>query len=235
MNKERERLLAAADVYMMLSKSFAYPDRETREGLRQLIEDIGGIVHSFPFNIKEDFDAYKKALSNLSCMDMDIEGEYTQLFMTRMFCPPYETSYGKHGFNRAGTLGDINGFYKAFGLSMSVNDSDMADHIAIELEFMGLLSVKEAYAIEHGLEDMVEVCRTAKKAFLKDHLGRWTGSFCGNLIKKTDNLFYSRLAKLTARFIEDEISYYGISVEPAGELRHEELEPFICPVTEGEK
>lgn len=230
MNKERERLLAEADIYRLLSLSFSYPDRETIENLCSITEDIGEVISSFSSDIQGKFLLYKNSLNGLS--GEAIEEEFTELFMTRMLCPPYENSYGEIGADKAGTLADISGFYKAFGFSISERDSDMPDHIAIELEFLSLIALKEAYGIEHGQEDMIEVCASAKKKFLGDHLGRWVGAFCKNLRERTTMDFYRNLALLTLRFIEEEVKFYGLDVKPAVELLQESTEPITCPVTD---
>jgi len=233
MNKDREKLLIEADIYRLLSLSFAYPDRETGETLRSLIEDMGDVIHNVSSGIQEKFILYRNSLNGLSAETR--EEEFTELFMTRMLCPPYENSYGKSGGNKAGTLADINGFYKAFGLSISEKDSDMPDHIAIEMEFLSLLALKEAYGIEHGQADMVEVCVSAKKNFLTDHIGGWAGIFCKNLAERTTKDFYRNLALLTSGFIEGEIKFYGIVVEPVEGVLRESSEPMDCSLAIGEE
>ncbi len=233
MNKDRERLLAEADIYRLLSLSFAYPDKETIETLCSLTEDMGEVIYSFSSGIQEKFLLYKNSLNGISAETL--EGEFTDLFMTRMLCPPYENSYGKIGLNNAGTLSDINGFYKAFGLSISERDSDMPDHIAIELEFLSLIALKEAYGIEHGIGDMVQVCASAKNEFLKDHIGKWAGVFCKNLVKMTTKDFYRNLALLTSGFIEEEIKFYGITVEPVEGVLHESSESLDCSLAIGQE
>jgi TorA maturation chaperone TorD len=232
-NKDRERLLAEADIYRLLSLSFAYPDRETIENLHSITEDIVEVINSFSSDIQEKFLLYKNSLNGLSVKAA--EEEFTELFMTRMLCPPYENSYGKSGVNKAGTLADINGFYKAFGLSISERDSDMPDHIAIELEFLSLVALKGAYGIEHSMGDMVEVCASAKNEFLKDHIGRWVGIFCKNLVRTTTKDFYRNLALLTSVFIEEEIKFYGINTEPAEGILCESSEPIDCSLLTGKK
>ncbi|GAB4411215.1 MAG: molecular chaperone TorD family protein [Thermodesulfovibrionales bacterium] len=223
MNKRREKLLTEADIYRLLSLSFAYPGRETMETLRCIVDDIGEVIDS----MKEEFILFKNSLNSIS--SDELEGEFTELFMTRMLCPPYENSYGKIGSDKSKNLADINGFYKAFGLSISDSDSDMPDHIAVEMEFLSLLALKEAYGIERDIGDMVEVCSSAKNKFLKDHIGRWAGTFCKNLMERTTNDFYRNLALLASRFIEGEIRFYGLTVEPAEETLQESLEPMVCP------
>jgi len=227
MIKDRERLLAEADIYRLLSLCFAYPDRETRETIHSLAVEMGEAIGSLPFDIHREFLSFMDSLKGLPLGEM--EGEYTELFMTRMLCSPYETAYGRGGLDKVRILSDIGGFYKAFGLSISDKDSDMPDHIAIEMEFLGLLSIKEAYGLEQGLKEMVDVCASAKRIFLEDHLGRWTAAFCRNLSERTTKDFYRSIALLTSRFIEGEVRFYDIDVRPVEELPRESIEPITCP------
>ena len=79
-------------------------------------------------------------------------------------CPPYETEYGKsHVFQKSQGLGDIAGFYKAFGLEASDKAKERHDHISIELEFMYFLIFKENYARENSRAEESDICKDAQK------------------------------------------------------------------------
>lgn len=224
MNKEAERLLVTADIYRVISIAFSYPEEKRMEDLRFLVDDVQEVIGDLSFDIREDFDAFKASLKSLS---QEIESEYTELFVTRMLCPPYETRYVKAGFNKSEVLADIAGFYNAFGFSLA--GTEMADHVAAETEFLSLLSLKEAVGIEEGLEEMVEVCAHAKKRFLEEHSGRWIESFCRNLIGRTKSEFYKKLAMFTGRFIEAEKNFYEIRINPLEEVPEEDIGEIRCP------
>ena len=62
---------------------------------------------------------------------------------------PYETEYGNEAlFQQPQELGDLMGFYRAFGLAMKQDRRERADHISCECEFLMFLALKEAYALE---------------------------------------------------------------------------------------
>jgi len=183
MKKEKERVLAEASLYRFLSLSFTYPDQETVKTLQSLTEDMEEVLSCLSLNIPNEFQAYKRSIHQIS--EENLQGEYTELFMTRMLCPPYETSYGKNRLLLIQNLWDITAFYKAFGFSLSGKDREKHDHIAVEWEFLTLLSLKEAYGIEKGKKDMVEICGSAKKKFLQDHLARWIRAFLKNLRERS--------------------------------------------------
>jgi len=92
---------------------------------------------------------------------------------TRGVVPVYETSY-EPGPGASGgptfQMADIAGFYRAFGFEVS---GERPDHIVPELEFLALVLVKEAYALMAGQVEGAEICATARRRFIAEHLGRW--------------------------------------------------------------
>lgn len=124
--------------------------------------------------------------------------------------PPYETQYSPaHIFMQTQELGDIAGFYKAFGLSSSENEKERPDHISVEMEFMSFLVYKESFASANHKEEQVQLCRKAQAKFTEDHIGRWAPIFASSLAEKTKG-FYSELANLLYLFIQAESNYLGV-------------------------
>src|SRR5918994_60084 len=81
-----------------------------------------------------------------------LASSYRALFghTARGIVAPYETEYGNEAlFQQPQELGDLMGFYRAFGLAVRLDRHERADHISCECEFMSFLAMKEAYALEH--------------------------------------------------------------------------------------
>jgi len=92
----------------------------------------------------------------------------------RSACPPYELEYGSgEVFQQSQALADIGGFYQAFGVQLSGPLAERPDHIVPEWEFLSLLSLLEARAVEAGQIDSALCCRDAQRSFLKDHAAAW--------------------------------------------------------------
>lgn len=134
--------------------------------------------------------------------------------------PAYETSYGSaHIFMQSHELADIAGFYRAFG--MDPTGLERPDHLSVELEFMHWLLVKEEHARAHA--DAAEVCREARRAFLRDHLGRWLGAFAGRLRGLGVSKFYAELAERLAAFVREDCE--ALEVTPAAVSAAEVRQP----------
>ena len=96
--------------------------------------------------------------------------------------PPYETEYGNEAlFQQPQELGDLMGFYRAFGLALKPGKHERPDHMSCECEFLMFLALKEAYALEQDNQEMLAETRKAEKLFLRDHLGRFLPTFVTQL------------------------------------------------------
>ena len=125
-------------------------------------------------------------------------------------CPPYETQFREtHIFQQAQAMADIAGFYKAFGLDVSESACERADHLSVELEFMGYLCLKEWHALAAGREGDAEVCRDAQRKFLGDHLGAWAGSFAERLSGRASGTPYAGMARALGAFVRAECARLG--------------------------
>lgn len=173
-----------------------------------------------------------------------LQSEYVRLFGHALSpdCPPYETHYGtRHVFQQTRELADISGFYRAFGVEPSDSGHERADHIAVELEFMGYLAVKEAHALETGRSEEASLCRDAQKKFMEDHLGRWGEDFAARLSQKSSG-HYGRLADSLQELIQLECRSLGAApkkVSHVGFGPPEASEPCFpcggsCPPTGGQ-
>lgn len=90
----------------------------------------------------------------------------------------YETEYGRmRGLSKGRDLADIVGFYHAFGFELDAGSGvEMPDHLAVELEFYGMLLHKQELLVESGDEVGQEVVEDARRKFLVEHLGGVVGA-----------------------------------------------------------
>ena len=114
------------------------------------------------------------------------------------------------------TLADIAGFYAAFGMQLA-KDIPM-DHLAVEMEFMAHLALREAYAVLQGNEDMFETVVDAQRKFLRDHLSR-TAVYI-RALNNVNVSEFDKLSNLCMSFMSEELKRFEIP-EIASELRME--------------
>ncbi|MBI2361510.1 MAG: molecular chaperone TorD family protein [Deltaproteobacteria bacterium] len=147
----------------------------------------------------------------------ELSDSYLRLFghTARGAVPPYETEYGTEAlFQQPHELGDLMGFYEAFGLTLSTEEHERPDHLSCELEFLSFLALKEAYALERGEASMLEETRKATRLFLRDHLGRFLPGFANKLARQDPRGFYGRLGGLCYGFVMQECARFGIPRGP---------------------
>ena len=150
----------------------------------------------------------------------DLRDEHRRVFsnVIALDCPPYETLFGNdHVFGQSYVMGDIAGFYSAFGVQLSQDIHERLDHLSVELEFLHFLAYKESYALCHdGLEKLKTVV-DAEKKFVKEHVGRWVPLFSGMLKKKAEYGFYKVVADLTSQWVAFEVAHLGVTPQPYSE------------------
>ena len=171
----------------------------------------------------------EEILNNLESLDKEIkelkghplselQGHFIQIFTHTMSqeCPPYETQFGiktDQIFHKCHEMGDIAGFYRAFGLDVSDSEvsRERVDHISVEFEFMYFLACKEAYGLENkDDEDKLSIVTDAQKKFVREHIAMWVPVFTKFLEKKAKTGFYKETSQLTRAFVEQEIAYLKI-------------------------
>jgi hypothetical protein len=122
-----------------------------------------------------------------------------------------ETEYGNEAlFQQPQEMGDLMGFYEAFGLTFRVEEHERCDHISCEWEFLSFLALKEAYALDHQDLEMLEETRKATRLFLRDHLGRFLPAFAKKLSREDRSGFYGTLARLGLAFVDLESSRFTV-------------------------
>ena len=235
-----ERALNRSKIYLLFSWSLLYPEdeefldylqcgefvedgRAALDGLRLALDGIGGdrAVQKIAL-MKKQFDQIEKLVS-AECVNWqigDLQTEHRRVFtnVITLDCPPYETLFGNdHVFAQSHVMGDIAGFYKAFGVELSKDVHERLDHLSVELEFMHFLTYKESYSRCHDGIDKTEIVVDAQKKFVKNHIGRWVPLFCRMLSKKSDTGLFKLVADCMSEWMDFEVAFLGVTVQPYSE------------------
>jgi len=231
----RERALASAALYRMLALAFSNPEPGL---LRSIIRECGGLKVALARGALPPH--FARAL-----MDVDREwravtierhtAEYSRLFLGAGLVPLREGGFGD-GLRFAGQpvdIADVSGFYLAFGFVLPDSAANPPDHLGAELEFMSLLHLKLALALQRGRLEYVRVTRSAMAHFLRDHLGRWAAPFVAALADRDAAPAYRAIARLLAGTVKADcaslnvkpaIARAGVCGDPVGG------EQLICPL-----
>ncbi len=235
-----ERALSRSKLYLLLSWSFLFPEddefldylqsgefvedgRAALENLTKSLEGKGGESATESLSaISSHLSAIEEWVSSegTNWNLQDLRDDHRRVFsnVISLDCPPYETLFGNdHVFGQSYTMGDIAGFYSAFGLQLSNDIHERIDHLSVELEFIHYLSYKESYALIHDGPEKLKTVVDAEKRFVKEHVGRWVPLFSGMLKRKADYGFYKALADFTSEWVAFEIAYLGVTPQPYSE------------------
>jgi TorA maturation chaperone TorD len=157
-------------------------------------------------------------LDRLHCSVDDCRAEHDRVFglVLARECPPYETEYHptSETFFRSQQLADVAGFYRAFGLEPALSVPERPDHLALELEFMAFLLLKNRLALtaagDPEVAERASACDEAQSSFCRDHLAWWLPAFTTGLRRKAGGGFYEVVGRVLAAFVAIERQRFGI-------------------------
>ena len=154
-----ERALNRSKLYLLVSWSLLYPEdeefldylqcgefvedaRAALDALENGLDGIGGDRAKQKVALmRKQLDQIEKLVAS-ECVNWqlgDLQAEHRRVFsnVITLDCPPYETLFGNdHVFAQSHVMGDIAGFYKAFGVELSKDIHERLDHLSVEFEFM---------------------------------------------------------------------------------------------------
>jgi len=232
-----ERALNRSKIYLLISWSLLYPeDEEFLDYLRcgEFVEDGRAALSALEVALgtddgvrakeklgalKQQFDQVESLIAS-ECVNWqlsDLQSEHRRVFsnVITLDCPPYETLFGNdHVFAQSHVMGDISGFYKAFGVELSKDIHERLDHLSVEFEFMHFLAYKESYSRCHDGPEKTQIVVDAQKKFVKNHIGRWVPLFCRMLTKKADSGLFKLVADMTAEWMEFEAAFLSVAPQP---------------------
>lgn len=231
----RDEAVALGSLYRTLAGVFSFPDACLVANVRR--EVVGAVLaHKRQF-LPAGLAAPLRALGTAwrSASFDELAYEHSRLFLGSAPVALREGGYGD-GMRYAGQpmdLADINGFYIAFGFGPPAEAASPPDHLGTELEFMSLLYLKTAYALDRRKQEQAQITREAMGKFLQDHLGRWVGAFRAAVVDADAVPAYRAAAALLVRAVELEMARLGVKPIPAGRGTASDpvgLDDLKCPL-----
>ena len=100
---------------------------------------------------------------------------------------------------------EVLAIYRANLLKKGEEWNDCEDHIALELEFMQVMSERTAKALKEGKEDeAVEMLKT-QRAFVGQHLANWVSMFVSDIKYFSQTDLYIGAGELLLGFVQTEV------------------------------
>ncbi|MCC6959902.1 MAG: molecular chaperone TorD family protein [Dehalococcoidia bacterium] len=205
---QRDAALARAVAYDFLAQALAYPADDR-------FEDLQTLAHLVLNN------GVWMPLVRLSALvtqysQEQLQHEYSSALTLNSSpdCPLFETAYfGADPQQQTQRMADVAGFYRAFGVDSTGSDT-RPDDLSVELEFLGFLCRKEAYALEHSGPPRVAQVRKAQRFFFEEHAGRWAGVAGKKLAGLASaGMFYGAAGTALEAWIKAEQEVLGVTPE----------------------
>lgn len=115
---------------------------------------------------------------------------------------PYESVYtSEKRLLMQDARDEVLAIYRSMGLDKQSTWKEGEDHIAVEMEFMQILSDRTADVLRTADEDSAFSLLMTQKHFLEDHLVAWTPMLTADLKRFAKTNLYQGLAYLTDGFL----------------------------------
>lgn len=115
--------------------------------------------------------------------------EFWRLFDGPTICPINQASYDRR--DKGTILGDLSGFYRAFGWEHATGSGERPDHLRCQLEFVAVLL---AMAGQASTDEQQEIATEGLSRFARIHMHDWLPSFGWHLCEVTRLPLYGALA-----------------------------------------
>lgn len=130
--------------------------------------------------------------------------DYSRLFLGPINprAKPYESFWltGESTLMQDSTMA-VLGLYREGGFEIDEGFRDLPDHVAVELEFLYVLSFRQNQAWHDGNQAGALAMEALRQTFLAQHLGVWIKPFTDAMREGAETAFYRELADLTQHWI----------------------------------
>lgn len=138
---------------------------------------------------------------------IDLAADYNRLFLGMGPHPvaPYESVYtSEEGLLMQDARDEVVAAYQTEGLDAPEGFGLPEDHMALELDFMAQMSKRSVAAVESGDDGETKRTLAVQEAFLRDHLSRWSETFCNEIQTRACTSFFRGIALMTKEQIEND-------------------------------
>ncbi len=151
----------------------------------------------------------------------DWSNEYCRLFDGATACPLNQASYIRR--DKGTILGDVSGFYHAFGWRGGSDTGERPDHLLCQLEFIAMLMALASRAPDSSSHKIVI---DALSRFSQDHMQDWLPAVCWQMCEESRVEYFGALSQWLLVLWQSltEIHHWPIDRPPG-----EHLKPIVDP------
>ncbi|MEZ9490306.1 molecular chaperone TorD [Vibrio breoganii] len=202
-----------AEIYWWFSSLFskelteedlkAYQSAEVRGFLGGLAEN-----EELVKSVERVVDALKR-LQDREDAQLELAADFCDLFLTsdKYAALPYASIYLDDSKLLNGKPAqDMAQLMQEKGIEVDKNFNEPADHLALELDFLGNLIIRSN---ELEQESHLEQALAEQKALIEEHILSWIPQFSENCTQYDEFGFYSSVAELLVNFCELDCRYLG--------------------------
>lgn len=187
-----------------------------REVDQKLLDTIRSLeIRSNASELPEALKVIRESATNSDDPLTDFAVDYARIFLGAGIAKgitayPYESVYtSRDRLVMQDAYEAVMKIYRANGIGKL--DADLyEDHIALELEFMGVLCRRAIEFAEVGDKKALEENLDLQKEFLKDHLLNWTKEFFDSIRSCPGSNFYKGFASFTEAFLKMEKELFDL-------------------------
>ncbi|MDP3192855.1 molecular chaperone [Rhodoferax sp.] len=197
---EPDKASAREDLFRFLSACYYEPAPEFAE------EKLFDSIRLAAARVDPDLaDAARRLGEAFAAQDLQtLLVDYTRLFLgpIKAIANPYGASWLTSPVaTDDNPLPAVLALYSEGGFEIDPEFRELPDHVAVELEFLYLLTFNSNRAQAAGKADEADAVDQLRWRFLGEHLGVWIGPFAKAIKHGAETAFYRELAELTEHFL----------------------------------
>ncbi|KJY83139.1 molecular chaperone TorD [Vibrio galatheae] len=200
-----------AEIYWWLSSLYAnelteqHLEQYQSQQIRTFIAGLGENAQLKPA-IDRVTDALNRLLDREDAQ-LELAADFCDLFLKsdRDSALPYASMYiGGSGLLNDTPAQEMEAVMLEHGVSVDEQLNEPADHLAIELDFLGNLIIRSN---ELEQQRHIEEALLEQESFIRQHILSWTPKFAAKCQALDEFGFYSAIASLTVAFLELDCTY----------------------------
>lgn len=195
-----DQALARQELCRFLAGCYYEPGPEFAE--ERLFDSITAAAQRISPELAEHARRLGRAFASVPLQDLLVD--YTRLFLgaPQALAKPYASVWltGQPELMQDSAMALLK-LYEQGGFEIDPEFRELPDHVAVELEFLYLLTYQLNQAQASGDAMALQALQVLRTAFLIGHLGRWLGPFMLAVHDHAQSDFYRELAEFTELFV----------------------------------